>query len=241
MVGTVDLEGFPRPGVTVDLALMTVTGAGESPELKLLIQPRVEPAGLALPGRFVRERQTVAQTVDAVLRDKVGIEPSGVVRPRLLRLFDAPDRDSRTWAMSAAHSVSLREADSIGAQGDWLRVMPDGRLAGSSSPELLFDHAEIVAAAVAALRDRYEVLGRFRGVEADPDGFLDEEFTLHQLRLVHEAVLGERMHKDNFNRRVKDLVEPVLHKCKPVLSDGLRGRPAALFTRCRLRGVGVRR
>ena len=236
MVGTVDLEGFPRPGVTVDLALMTVTGAGESPELKLLIQPRVEPAGLALPGRFVRERQTVAQTVDSVLRDKVGIEPSGVVRPRLLRLFDAPDRDSRTWAMSAAHSVSLREADSIGAQGDWLRVMPDGRLAGSSSPELLFDHAEIVAAAVAALRDRYEVLGRFRGVEADPDGFLDEEFTLHQLRLVHEAVLGlegeNRMHKDNFNRRMKDLVEPVLDaKGKPKLSDGLRGRPATVYRR----------
>jgi len=76
-----------------------------------------------------------------------------------------------------------------------VRVLPDGSLAGS--PVLLFDHALIVEEAVAALRDRYAVLGRFVGVEADPDGFLGEErFTLHQLRLVHEAVLGERMHKD---------------------------------------------
>lgn len=82
---------------------------------------------------------------------------------------------------------------------------------------------------MATLRDRYAVLGRFVGVQADPDWFLGEErFTLHQLRLVHEAVPGERMHKDNFNRRVKDLVDSVLDaEGRPKLSDGLRDRPAA--------------
>jgi len=126
-----------------------------------------------------------------------------------------------------------------------VRVLPDGSLAGS--PELLLDHALIVEEAVAALRDRYAVRGRFVGVQADPDGFLGEErFTLHQLRLVHEAVLGERMHKDNFNRRVKDLVDPVLdaeggRSCPMAfaaacgaLSPGLLGdTPGGSTTRCR--------
>ena len=212
--------------------MLSVFDAGAAPELRMLVQRRRGPDGLALPGRFVRNRQTIAQATEALLRQKVGLEPSRAVVPRLLRIFDDPARDSRTWAMSAAHSVSLVESDAAGARGG-VRVLPDGSLAGS--PELLFDHALIVEEAVAALRDRYAVLGRFVGVEADPDGFLGEErFTLHQLRLVHEAVLGERMHKDNFNRRVKDLVEPALDaEGGPKLSDGLRGRPAALYLRFR--------
>jgi len=231
MADTATLESFPRPGVTVDLAVLSVFDAGAAPELRMLVQRRREPDGLALPGRFVRNRQTIAQTTDAVLRQKVGLEPARAVVPRLLRIFDDPGRDSRTWAISAAHGVSLVEADASGARGEWLRVLPDGPLAGP--PELLFDHALIVEEAVAALRERYAVLGRFVGVQADPDGFLgDGAFTLHQLRLVHEAVLGERMHKDNFNRRVKDLVEPVLAaEGGPELSGGLRGRPAALYRR----------
>lgn len=55
-------------------------------------------------------------------------------------------------------------------RGEWLRVLPDGSLAGS--PVLLFDQALIVEEAMAALRDRYAVRGRFVGVQAAPDGFL---------------------------------------------------------------------
>lgn len=69
---------------------------------------------------------------------------------------------------------------------------------------------------------------------------------MKQLRLVHEAVLGERRHKDNFNRRVKDLVDPVLdaeggRSCPMAfaaacgaLSPGLLGdTPGGSTTRCR--------
>ena len=51
------LAGFlaERPGVTVDLAVLTVTGASDTtPELKVLIQDRAEPHGRALPGGFIR-------------------------------------------------------------------------------------------------------------------------------------------------------------------------------------------
>ncbi|HNB00158.1 MAG TPA: hypothetical protein PLC19_11820, partial [Marmoricola sp.] len=72
MTSSVDLEKFPRPGVTVDLAILTVVGATDSlPELRLLVQDRTDPVGRALPGGFIRERHTVAQTAAEILRRKV--------------------------------------------------------------------------------------------------------------------------------------------------------------------------
>jgi 8-oxo-dGTP diphosphatase len=228
MAKATDLEKFPRPGVTVDLAILTVCGASDTnPELRLLVQDRADPPGRALPGGFVRERWTVAQTTDDVLRRKVGIEPSTTIRPRLLRVFDDPNRDERTWAISIAHSLSLPETDLLDASGALVPVTADAKLAGAGP--LLFDHDQIVTAAIRALRERYEIRYRYVDIHPDPDGFLPSPFTLHQLRKVHEAVVGAELHKDNYNRRMKSLLEPVLHKGEPVLSDGLRGRPAALY------------
>ncbi len=87
----------------------------------------------------------------------------------------------------------------------------------------------IVTAGIASLRVRYEIRYRHVDIHPDPDGFLPAPFTLHQLRKVHIAVVGAELHKDNFNRRMKPLLQPVLRKGEPVLSDGLRGRPAALY------------
>jgi 8-oxo-dGTP diphosphatase len=226
-----DLDSFPRPGVTVDVAVLTVTDVVESPVLRLLVQDRDDPHGRGLPGGFIRPRQTVAHTVDDVLRRKAGIEPSDAVRPRLLRLFDDPERDDRTWAISAAHSLSLPEEDLVNAVGDLVPLTADGALVGEGP--LLFDHDQIVEAAVDALRQRYEIRYRYVDIHPDPDGFLPEPFTLHQLRRVHEAVVGAELHKDNFARRMKEHVEPYTRDGKPVLSDGLRGRPATLYRKRR--------
>lgn len=226
-----DLERYPRPAVAVDLAILTVTGAGGTdPELRLLVQQRSNPTGVALPGGFLRERTTVAGTADVVLQEKVGIAPHETSRPRLLRLFDDPHRDNRTWAVSAAHALPLPEAALAGARGDLIPVTADGHLEGVD--QLLFDHDAIVHAAIADVRERYEIRQRYAGVGPDPDGFLPEPFTLFQLRRVHEAVLGEELHKDNFARRMKPYVEPVYDDDGEVaLSTALRGRPAALYRR----------
>ena len=225
------LESFPRPGVTVDIAVLTVTSPETDPVLRLLVQDRTDPTGRGLPGGFIRERWTVAQTVDDVLSRKAQIDPPDLVRPRLLRLFDDPDRDDRTWAISAAHSLSLPSTDLDDAIGDLVPVSADGRLAGEG--QLLFDHDQIVDAAIEALRARYEIRYRYVDIHPDPDGFLAEPFTLHQLRKVHEAVVGAELHKDNFARRMKEYVEPLMRDGEPVLSDGLRGRPATLYRKRR--------
>lgn len=112
-----------------------------------------------------------------------------------------------------------------------VRVIGDGRLDGEGP--LLFDHDQIAEADVESLRERYELRYRYVDVHPDPDGFLPSPFTLHQLRKVHEAVVGAELHKDNFNRRMKPLLEPIVRKGEPVLSESLRGRPAALYRRQR--------
>lgn len=91
-----------------------------------------------------------------------------------------------------------------------------------SRPELAalaFDHREIIEAAVAEMQESYA-----RG--PDPAGLLAEPFTLLQLRLLHEAVLGQGLQKDTFRRHV----ERRLHALD-AYTTGTVGRPAQLYAR----------
>ena len=62
---------------------------------------------------------------------------------------------------------------------------------------LAFDHASILGTAVRRIRGK---------VEYAPIGFelLPERFSLRDLRLVHEAILGRELNKDSFRRRILD-------------------------------------
>src|SRR4051794_25334084 len=104
-----DLTIYPRPNVAVDVAVLTVIPASDPRrqpgQLAVLVQERTdEPRGWALPGRFLREGETVADSIRATLRDKAGLNVDAA-RPCLLRVFDQPDRDPRGWTISLAHSL----------------------------------------------------------------------------------------------------------------------------------------
>ncbi|WP_203231028.1 NUDIX hydrolase [Nocardioides caldifontis] len=215
-----ELNRYPRPNVAVDLALMTVLpaeGRTAVGRLGILLQP-VDDAW-ALPGRFLRPQQTMEDAVADVLGIKVGlrITPS---RLTLLGVFDDPARDPRAWTMSLAHALALPADELESAQGELVGVDLQGR--PRPKRPLLYDHADIVSAAVAAIRARYER-------RPDPDGLLAGPFTLAELRAVHEAVLGEPLLRDTFNRRMTPHLSPVLERdgSPAVRSSG--GRPAQLY------------
>ena len=84
---------------------------------------------------------------------------------------------------------------------------------------LAFDHADMLGMAVLRLRGKLDYA---------PIGFelLPAQFTLRQLQAVHETVLGTRVNKDSFRRRMRaaGLIEPTGERERDVLH-----RPAALY------------
>lgn len=209
------LADYPRPSVAVDTAVLTVEPDG-SPSGRLAVL-QVRRAGShrrgvwALPGTFLHEGERLADAVDRSLREKAGIAG---VKPRQLRVFDDPTRDERGWVLSVAHVDVLPHA----RLAEVVSARDDVRLAAAVAPgRLPYDHAAIVADAVADVRARYTVA-------PDPDHLLARTFTLRDLRLLHEAVAKRSLQRDTFRR----LVEPHLAatgRC----SAGTVGRPAELF------------
>lgn len=86
-------------------------------------------------------------------------------------------------------------------------------------PVLAFDHAAIIDYAVWRLRQRTEYA-------MVAHRFLDEEFTLAQLRRVHEAILGQQLDPANFRRTM--LAQDQLVDTGRV-EEGTPHRPARLY------------
>lgn len=92
----------------------------------------------------------------------------------------------------------------------WFRI--------DSLPALAHDHAEITTYALRRLRYKLEYSAA--GFQLLPD-----EFTLPELQQTYESVLGEKLDKRNFRRRILQagIIEPTAH-----LRSG-EGRPARLY------------
>ena len=226
MANNEELSAFRGPHVAVDVAVLTVVpeevSATGRAQLAVLVAERdSSPAGPVLPGRFLRQGQTVAQAVADALRVKAGLADVQVP-PRLLRVFDDPARDARGWTLSLGHAVSVPFDRMDGASGALVHV--DARGVAQTGAALLFDHDVIVREAAQDIRARYELA-------PDPDALLEEDFTLAELRHLHEGVLGQPLRKDTFNRRMVDLLKP---QRGPDGSPTLRargGRPAQVYRR----------
>jgi len=94
---------YPRPMVTVDIAIVT---REESPRI-LLIRRKHEPfaGSWALPGGFLDMDETLEAAARRELDEETGV---AVGKLTFLGLFDAVDRDPRGRAISAASSYPPR-------------------------------------------------------------------------------------------------------------------------------------
>ena len=207
------LDDYPRPSVAVDAALLTVVPGEEC--LSVLQVQRAEgpdgnpPAGWGLPGTFLHEGELLLDAVQRCLREKAGVDGT---RPRQLHVFDKPDRDDRGWVLSVAHMDVVRPELLSGRIKEKTRIVPADDLG-----ILPYDHTEIIRQAVQSVRASYQLA-------PDPERLLAEPFTILQLRLLHEAVVGRPFQRDTFRR----LMEPQLVGTGRTTA-GARGRPAELF------------
>ena len=119
-------------------------------------------------------------------------------------------------AVPEATDADLPESDSDHPDSPvhWRKLVPVHDV-----HELSAEHQEIVRVAVHRLR-------AFHERTPDPFGLLEKEFSLRQLRELHEIVAGESLQADTFRRTMLPLLDPT----GEAVSQG-RGRPAQTFTR----------
>lgn len=233
-----DPERFPRPSVTVDVAVLTVH---EDRLRVLLVQRSARPllGHWALPGGFVGLDESLDDAARRVLFAKAGLED---VYLEQLYTFGLPDRDPRGRVISVGYFALVDhgrlEAALEGAAGSeparlvpldvpWSGEAPSRKNGGaraidaaSGAPlDLAFDHDVQLTHLVTRLRGKldYAALG-FQ--------LLPERFTLRSLQDVHEAVLGRALNKDSFRRRI--LASGLIASTGERESD-VDHRPAELF------------
>jgi 8-oxo-dGTP diphosphatase len=206
---------YPRPSVTVDCAIF---GLDESQQLKvLLIRRKREPYAnkWALPGGFVQMEESLENAARRELKEETGVEN---VFMEQLYTFGSLGRDPRGRVISVAYFalVNLAEhtlrADTDAEDAAWYSI--------DDLPELAFDHAVIMKAALDRLRAK---------LRYQPIGFelLPEHFTLSQLQQLYETVLGvPSLNKRNFRTRIMKM--GVLREIGR--QTNVAHRPAMLFS-----------
>lgn len=129
---------YPRPAVTVDIALLR--NGATSDEILLIRRGREPFSGAwALPGGFVDSHEDLPDAARRELAEETGLTD---VALKQLGAFGAPGRDPR------GHTVSIVYVGSVPA-GQRARAGSDAAdarwFALDALPALAFDHAEIVA------------------------------------------------------------------------------------------------
>ena len=197
--------------VTVDVVIFTI----QEGVLKVLLIKRAIPpfvGRLAIPGGFVLEDEDLDQAALRELREETGLSD---VYLEQLYSFGKPDRDPRGRVITVAYFALISPDRELTAGSDAATAAwhPVDRL-----PSLAFDHANILKYALERLRNK---------LEYTTVGFqlLPEKFTLTELQAVYEAILGKKLDKRNFRRKMS-----VLGILKP-LREHRRGgqRPAQLY------------
>ncbi len=153
---------------------------------------------LALPGGYIHAEEDGDSLAAAgrVLKEKTGL-----VSPYLEQLytFSGGARDPRGWSVSIAY-FALVSRETLSAQGNAnFQLLPVDAL-----PHLPFDHNRIVEFASQRLRSKstYSAL---------PCYLLPQDFTLTELQQTYEKILGHRLDKSTFRRKLaeQDFLEPV--------------------------------
>lgn len=205
-----DVSQFDRPSVAVDVALLSVI-RGQLRVLLIRREEHPDRGKWALPGGFVGMSESLDAAAERVIRTKAGLRDVFIEQ---LYTFGSPGRDPRTRVISVAYYALVDAARVDGGAGGgsvdegagrvWARIhVPwSGETGGAVEVSgktgrlpLAFDHDLILGTAVKRLRGK---------LNYTPIGFqlLPPEFTLRRLRQVHESILGKKLNKDAFRRRM---------------------------------------
>ncbi len=207
------IDKYPHPSVTTDVLLFSVLEG----ELNILLVKRnIEPfkGSWALPGGFVHQAESLEQAAMRVLKDKGSVDN---VYLEQLFTFGDPNRDPRSWVITVTY---LALADSKNWELKTSEAGMEAKLFPIKSlPKLAFDHRKIIDYGLERLRNKI-------GYSNIVLGLLPDNFTLSDLQKMHEIILGTKLDKRNFRKKILStgLLLPTGNK-----SDGKAHRPAAFY------------
>jgi len=230
-----DPRSYEPVAVAVDVVALTIRDDALN---VLLVERGVQPGAgqWALPGGFVRAGEAgedLDETAVRELAEETG-QRLGRIHVEQLASYGAPGRDPRMRVISVAYlafapELPEPEAGSDARAAAWVPVESLGLSDGGGqragiTRRLAFDHARILADGLERARSKLE----YTPLAA---AFVDEEFTISELRAVYETVWGEKLHAGNFHRKVLSVPGFVESTGESTQTGGPRGGPRARLYR----------
>ncbi|EFO79980.1 NUDIX hydrolase [Oscillochloris trichoides DG-6] len=210
---TYDASRYDRPSVTVDVVIFTLI---ERELHVLLVQRRHWPyeGCWAIPGGFINMDESLEQAARRELEEETGVRDLYIEQ---LFTFGDVGRDPRTRVISVAYIAIVRfdaQKLRVSEESHDVRWFP----VSAMPRNLAFDHEQILAYAISRLRSKLEYTTlAFQ--------LLPELFSILELKHIYEQILGEKLDKGNFYRKIK---EAGLLEETNQMREG-RGRPTRLW------------
>ena len=213
---------YPMPFTRIELAVLSVVDGG----LAVLLGKREQfpyVGQWALPGGVVRIDldADLDSSAQRVAQERLGIK---VPYLRQQCVVGGASRDPRApWAISIVYRAYARHDEFMPAAGkrlDELRWCPiDEAMADQN---LAFDHSNLIQLAARDARAEIDQLEL-------PFEYLPALFTLGELQATCEMILGRRLDKSSFRRRIDErkIIEAVTGEMRVGAF-----RPAQLFKQC---------
>lgn len=178
---------YPHPAVTTDCVIFGFDGI----ELQvLLIERGIEPfkGKWAFPGGFLNMDESAQEGALRELKEETGLENAYIEQ---FNTYSDPGRDPRERVITIAHYALVRIQEVKGgddaAKAQWFPI--------DEVPQLAFDHDKILRDAMRKLRER---------IHFEPIGFelLPEKFTMRDLQILYESILGVKFDRRNFAKKM---------------------------------------
>lgn len=209
-----DGTGF-LPGLAID----SVIFGFHAGQLKILLLEYRNTGLFALPGGFIQDNENVNDAARRVLRERTGLY--NIFLEQFYVFGDQSRHDAATlrsiMVAKGLHPSEnhwlLRRFVSVGyyALVDFTKAVPIAdQLSDScawydlaSLPALMLDHRAIVTKALETLRadlDR-KLIGFNQGAAQ----LLPDSFTMHDLQRLYETILGQKLNRSSFQRKILGL------------------------------------
>ncbi|EOZ96005.1 putative Nudix-like regulator [Indibacter alkaliphilus LW1] len=183
-------------------------------ELKILLMEYHDTGWFALPGGFVAKNEDLNHAVQRGLKERTGLKNIYLEqfytfgnldrhKPEIMKTIlsaNGYEVADDFWLLDRFLSIAYYALidfekvtllpDSLSDSIDWYDIQ--------KLPELILDHQKIVEKALQTLRenlDRKLIGGKL----------LPEKFTMKELQQVYEAILGEKIRRSSFQRKILSL------------------------------------